>query len=87
MNTTGGNWSRGSYAGGFSVGFNTLNSQQVSIGLRSIYVATDIDDGHYARQAFNKYFGLEFAGLVKEDWRGVSCLDPDVETEMGGEIV
>ena len=63
MNTTGGNWSSGSCAGGFSVGFNAPNFSQVSIGLRDIYVAVDTDDGFYARKAFNKYFGLEFVGL------------------------
>ena len=63
MNTMGGNWSRGSCAGGFSVGFNAPNFSQVSIGLRDIYVAVDTDDGFYTRKAFNRYFGLEFVGL------------------------
>jgi len=63
MNATGGNWSGGSCAGGFSVGFNTPNFSQVSIGLRDIYVDVVVDDWHYACQAFNKYFGLEFVGL------------------------
>lgn len=62
MNATGGNWSGGSCAGGFSVGFNTPNFSQVSIGLRDIYVDV-VDDWHYACQAFNKYFGLEFVAL------------------------
>lgn len=65
MLATGGNWSSGSYAGGFSVGFNTPNFTQVSIGLRDIYVDVDVvvDNWRYARKAFNRYFGLEFVAL------------------------
>ena len=70
MNTMGGNWSMGSCAGGFSVGFNTPNFPQVSIGLRDIYVAVDADDGFYARKAFNRYFGLEFVAF-EEGVRGM----------------
>lgn len=65
MNATGGNWSSGSCAGGFSVGFNAPNFSQVSIGLRDIYVdyVNPVADWHYACQAFNQYFGLEFVAL------------------------
>ena len=74
MNATGGNWSSGSCAGGFSVGFNAPNFSQVSIGLRDIYVDV-VCDWHYECQAFNKYFGLEFVALkekAKEEAEWVS---------------